>query len=200
MEDKLSQLIRKKNLLIGLRIQALQRETGLIIKQNCIITALTVSNDCLYVVTGGDDGVICVWSVLNKNKVFELKRHVGCVRTISISHNNQFLASGGYDGNVILWDFPARTIRKIFKIIQNTNSIVYPAIRSSIFSKNSEYFGAIDADENGCIWSTQTHAHIISFENASSFSFAQSFKYIVLVTREKQFKVLKFFTNSIKED
>lgn len=151
-------------------------------------------------ITGGDDGAICVWNILNKNKEFELKRHVGCVRTISIFHNNQFLVSGGYDGNIILWDFPARTIIKIFKTTANKNSQVSPGVRSSIFFKNPECFAAIDTDENGYIWSTQTHVLLDSFGNVVSIGTYLSSKYIVLTTRENQFKILKYFTNSIKVD
>lgn len=57
------------------------------------------------VVSGGWDKVVRVWSVQNRfSKQCELVGHTGYVNTVAISPDGSLCATGGKDGNVLLWD------------------------------------------------------------------------------------------------
>jgi WD40 repeat protein len=53
---------------------------------------------------GWGDGSVRIWDVTGQKAVAVLREHAAAVRSVSLSPDGEFLASGGYDGTVLLWE------------------------------------------------------------------------------------------------
>lgn len=62
--------------------------------------------DGLLLATAGDDAQnsLRIWDVKSKENVMALNSHSAPIASIAFSENGYFLASGGRDGSVLLWD------------------------------------------------------------------------------------------------
>ena len=69
------------------------------------VTAITPSNDCKRLVTGGADGQVRVWAVAKETQVMiaSMKEHKGPVYAIAIKANDSQCISASADGSCILW-------------------------------------------------------------------------------------------------
>ncbi len=59
--------------------------------------------DGLYLVTGGDDGSLVIWSAATGRAQRRLEAHEGGVRALAIAGSRQWIISGGVDGLVRAW-------------------------------------------------------------------------------------------------
>jgi WD40 repeat protein len=65
---------------------------------------LALSSDQRYLASGGVDGVIIVWDLLDVDRVRYLRGHTAAVSHITFSPGSHLLASAGWDGTVRLWN------------------------------------------------------------------------------------------------
>ena len=68
------------------------------------VTALSVTNDCKRIVSGGKAGQVRFWSLLNRQMQVSLKEHKGPVSSISIRADDKECVSSSDDGSCISWD------------------------------------------------------------------------------------------------
>jgi WD40 repeat protein/serine/threonine protein kinase len=71
-------------------------------------TALALSPDGKYAVTGSSDGVVRMWDISLGEMLREMGGHVGGVRAVDISPDGSFAASGGEDGTTVVWEMASR--------------------------------------------------------------------------------------------
>lgn len=76
----------------------------------------SVAMDSLLVVSGGSDNSVIFWSPKNLYEPISVQKHEDIVRAVAISPDGQTVASGGYDGKLIIYDADN------FKIKQKINN------------------------------------------------------------------------------
>lgn len=78
------------------------------------ILAMDIDQEKQLLVTGGDDKLIKGWSALTGANTFSLSGHDDFVTSIALSNldteGRKYLASGGRDGKVIIYDYDTRSI------------------------------------------------------------------------------------------
>ncbi len=58
------------------------------------------------IATSAEDGVVKLWDKVSGQLITTLYGHYGGVTTIKFSPDGKQLATGSYDGRVIIWDLP----------------------------------------------------------------------------------------------
>ena len=62
----------------------------------------------------------------------DIKAHFGCVNALAFSHNGQFLASGGDDRRILVWNV-GKTLSKSVKNQKNNYQVLQGTHESNIF-------------------------------------------------------------------
>lgn len=89
---------------------SLQRIQSLSWEELQMINSLVISPDCRFVVVGcgeglGPPGALIVWEIGANKKERKYYPHLTGITSLAFSSDGQLLATGGYDGNVRVWDF-----------------------------------------------------------------------------------------------
>lgn len=69
-------------------------------------TAMAVSPNGGYAVTGSRDGLLTVWDVSTSRELRRHLGHAGAILAVALSPDGRLMASGGQDAIVRLWSFP----------------------------------------------------------------------------------------------
>lgn len=94
------------------RAVAGQHERHIFRHHNGRIIDAAISRDGKIVVTGGDDGLIIVWSVETGGKLFTLNCHCSAVNQVLFHPNGKYLLTAGGDGRALLWDLENGGLKK----------------------------------------------------------------------------------------
>jgi WD40 repeat protein len=65
---------------------------------------IALSSDEHYLASGGVDGIIAVWDLLDGDRVRYLRGHTAAVNHITFQPGGHLLASAGWDGTARLWN------------------------------------------------------------------------------------------------
>ncbi|XP_076749162.1 periodic tryptophan protein 2 homolog [Xylocopa sonorina] len=68
------------------------------------INCLAYSPDGQYIVTGGDDGKVKLWNIMNGFCTITFHEHTSMVTGVTFSHNRKFIVSASLDGTVRAYD------------------------------------------------------------------------------------------------
>jgi WD40 repeat protein len=71
---------------------------------NSQIRSIAFSPDGKYLVSGGNDGIVCIWSTDTWNKVNALKGHEHWISCVTFSPDGKYIVSGSHDGVICIWD------------------------------------------------------------------------------------------------
>lgn len=118
------------------------------------VTALAVTPDGKYAVSGGADTFLKLWDIAAGREIRTFKGHTERVLSLAISPNGRTAASacqslaGDRDGNCILWDL--ETGRKIRSFASSTG-----AIRSVAFTPDGRHL-VTGLTSQGSIWSEES--------------------------------------------
>lgn len=94
----------------------------------------------------------------NYKTIHTLQGHFGAVQNLRFSADGQTLASGGFDGYVILWDIKTG---KAIKSIKGHRATVTEVT----FSKDGKYVASCSQDGTAMVWDTKTGSNVASFIN-----------------------------------
>jgi len=97
-----------------------------------------------YFVTGGKDGVVRVWSLLN-GRLWKSFSHGAAVTSITLSDDSTRLASGGGDGSVVVWDLMQGVELKREKLHEKEVTVLALSMSGKIVASGS-------ADGNARLW------------------------------------------------
>ncbi|CAM9218531.1 unnamed protein product [Phaeothamnion confervicola] len=61
------------------------------------------SGDDAHVISGSEDGSVCIWDLVEATMVARLQRHTGPAGAVSCHPTDRFLVSGSYDGSAVVW-------------------------------------------------------------------------------------------------
>lgn len=68
------------------------------------VTALAVSHNHRFMVTGGEEGDVRVWDIKQRDMVAHLKEHDAAVTSINIFDDDAHCVTGSRDRNILSWD------------------------------------------------------------------------------------------------
>jgi cilia- and flagella-associated protein 52 len=112
------------------------------------MNGIALSRDQTQVMTVGQERKITYWDLREANPV-QVADHDGEARCIAVSHTGQFVATGGNDQLVRLWDYA--TGKKIMDGVGHSG-----AVRSVAFSPDDRQL--ISVGEDGCIFVWNVYA------------------------------------------
>lgn len=121
------------------------------------VKALTFSPDSKYIVCGGGDDKVSVWSVEDAKRISESKSHAGDIRALAFSKDGKNLLSGSDDKSMILWNFSegkiteSTVIRNDDKQSGSVRSVAFPLNNiTRVVSYNTEgYLRFWSANKSG---------------------------------------------------
>ena len=72
-----------------------------------IVECMCISNNNHTIISGGSDGYVNVWNILDKSKIIDFNAHIplplGGVCCLCLSKDEKFIFSSGYDGFLKVW-------------------------------------------------------------------------------------------------
>ncbi|KIJ57583.1 hypothetical protein HYDPIDRAFT_96042 [Hydnomerulius pinastri MD-312] len=114
------------------------------------ITSLAFLPDNNYVISGSRDKTIRVWSLTEGHEIGEAIEIGRAAWAVAASGDGKFLASGGADGKVVVWD--AKSHEKVVEGKERHSNWV----KSLSFSSDSKRVASASTDKSVIIWSTST--------------------------------------------
>ena len=87
----------KRILISGSEVKEYQAHTD-------AVTCIKATTDNLYVITGGNDNDIRIWSLKERTNIAVLRGHTDWINALFVIPNNSFLISGGSDKVVRIWN------------------------------------------------------------------------------------------------
>eukprot|EP00759_Apiculatamorpha_spiralis_P047580 PhF_6_TR4316/c0_g1_i1/m.5820 len=118
------------------------------------VTSVSLDRDATLLVSTGEDHNVIFWRLIQDSEERMDKRivkeHYGVVLSSAIAPNGQLMATGGADGDIILWGSLGRPISRRLRGHSNW-------VNSLAFSHDSKTL--ISCDHNGAIgvWDTERH-------------------------------------------
>jgi WD40 repeat protein len=110
---------------------------------------IAFSPDGTKAISGGNEGVLCLWDIENFTKIECAKGHKDYIRAAAYSPVEQLALSGGDDRVILLWDLKKMTIQKQFT--GHTSGI-----RNLEWSKDGKTFLSGSWDGSIRLWETHT--------------------------------------------
>jgi len=109
----------------------------------------TATNPNTYVVSGGWDKMVKVWSLQNCKLVENYEGHTGYVNSVAIAPDSSLCASGGQDNYAIIWDLNTLNGKALYKL--EAGSVIHALCFSPV------HFWLCAATEKGIrIWDLET--------------------------------------------
>lgn len=104
------------------------------------VTAITSTNDCQKLISGGMNGEIRVWKINKQSQVMEasLKEHRGRVWSIQVNSLNDRAISASADGSSIIWDIKSYTRLACMFEATMFKQLVYHPDESQILTTGSD--------------------------------------------------------------
>ncbi|KIJ66826.1 hypothetical protein HYDPIDRAFT_86046, partial [Hydnomerulius pinastri MD-312] len=119
-------------------------------KESVLSIAFLPESECL--VSASWDGAVRVWSLADGREIGKTIECGSAVRAIAASEDGRFLASGGRDGRVIIWDTESHE-----KVVEMKNPGWSLGVVCSLsFSPDSQRIVSGSEDESVIVWCTKT--------------------------------------------
>lgn len=93
------------------------------------VSAITATNDCKRIISGGDQGEVRVWKIGSQTQTMEasMKEHRARVSDIKVNHRDDQAVSASHDGSCIVWDLENFTrVICLFESTMFKQTVFYP--------------------------------------------------------------------------
>lgn len=104
------------------------------------VSAITSTNDCTRIISGGDQGEVRVWTIGSQTQVMEasMKEHRARVSDIKVNKKDDQAVSASHDGSCIVWDLENFT--RIICLFESTmfKQVVYHPDESQLLTAGSD--------------------------------------------------------------
>lgn len=154
------------------------------------IYCLEMTKDSLFAITAGLDSLVKAWSLEGCRHQADLISHTARI-SCTVQFSNNLLVSGGWDGNLCIWDLSTFTLKNKFKNAHRTT--IYGSITSlSIANYNILISGDIDGTIK--IWNLSSLKKVHEFKAYTvSVKFLQVTKNSVYLISAGQDKIIKIW-------
>ena len=128
------------------------------------LNSLALTSDSRYCATGGESGLVTVWSLRRKAIDRILRGHPAAINTVAYNWDNTLLASGGAKGHVVLHNAVARGDDAVPTMLEAEPSSGGAQITDTCFSTAAR--GALGlATDDGCValWDAGARARLAHF-------------------------------------
>ena len=127
----------------------LEKDYGLFIEGHTgWISSIAITTDNKYIVSGGYDKTVRIWSLKDRTQEAILQNHTASVSSVKITSNNKYIISGSFDKTVRIWDLQEKTQEAVLK--GHTDFVNSIAVTS-----DSKYIVSGSRDNNLRIWDFQ---------------------------------------------
>ena len=92
------------------------------------VSSVAITSDNKYIVSGGHDNTVRIWSLQDKTQEAVLKGHSHNVKCVAITSDNKYVVSGGDDNTVRIWNLQDKTQEAVLK--GHTNNLRCVSITS----------------------------------------------------------------------
>lgn len=123
---------------------------------NSGVNSVAFSPDGSYLVTGCNDGAIQQWRVSDGKKMGTTMKADGSVLVVAISSDGKWIASGGLDCKVTVWD--AKTQKRA---VESTQANEKQWVSALDVSPGSTRFASASSDYTASIWSLATGQRLV---------------------------------------
>jgi WD40 repeat protein len=123
-----------------------------------IVEVLSVSPDAGWLACGGVNSVIKMIPLKTDNVGYELRGHVGKIKSVVFSFDGKYLYSASLDGKVLKWDLAAKTSKNVSTDILQINSID--------ISTNGNYLAGVSPDGKVLVWNPEKAGDNFRIETA----------------------------------
>lgn len=104
------------------------------------VSAITATNDCTRIISGGDQGEVRVWKIGTQTQIMEasMKEHRARVSDIKVNQKDDQAVSASHDGSCIVWDLENFT--RITCLFESTmfKQVVYHPDESQLLTAGSD--------------------------------------------------------------
>lgn len=104
------------------------------------VSAITATNDCSRIISGGDQGEVRVWEIGSQTQIMEasMKEHRARVADIKVNKKDDQAVSASHDGSCIVWDLENFT--RIICLFESTmfKQVLYHPDESQLLTAGSD--------------------------------------------------------------
>jgi len=141
---------------ITVRLWSRQNQVHALSRHNTTVRCLAFSLDAKFLVSGGDDNMLCLWSVAAHNLIVGFPCTTGSVHTVAFSPDGQTLASAGTSTHIELWSTESG---KLLHTLRGHTG----AVTSVAFAPNGQTFASASEDKCLKLWQVSGWQPIHSF-------------------------------------
>lgn len=129
-----------------------------LIGHNSHVQSGIVSPDEKLIITGSGspENVAKVWDMQIGQCIRTFKRHIGCIVSIAISNDNQFLVTGSFDETVKVWDIKSGKCVSTFKSDGTTAKVAISDDNTLVAASGHKHVKVWDLTTNQLISATDT--------------------------------------------
>jgi len=114
------------------------------------VSALQLSHNERFVITGGVEGEVRVWELRSRELVSHLKEHSGAVNSIALYKDDVHALSCGRDRSVLCWDL--RSEKRVTSHVQRMG-----AINSVSLTKDETLVATVGQEKRLTLWDLRNH-------------------------------------------
>ena len=70
-----------------------------------VVKCIEITNDNQYIISGGADMILRIWSLKDRIQVAVLQGHTNWIRFAAIANDNKYIISGSEDKEIRFWTF-----------------------------------------------------------------------------------------------
>ena len=112
------------------------------------VRSIAITSDDKFIVSGGGDNTVKIWSIIDKREETILAGHTGSVMSLAITRHNRYIISGGADNKVRIWNLQDRTQEAVLH--GHTSSVKYLAM-----TNDNKYIVSGGSDKSVRIWNVR---------------------------------------------
>ena len=134
---------------------------------NYRVSSLAITSDDKYIVSGGKDNTVRIWSILGQSQESVLLGHTNRVICLAITSNNKYVVSGGADGLIIIWHLrKKRQKAMIYSKITMINSVAVSSDNRYIVSGSGNFYSSLSSSSSSSSFYSESSGKDYSLDNS----------------------------------